>query len=473
MPVPTGFTLDQPQQAPPPSTGPKGLPAGFTLDQPAQPQAQQPQLEFRAMPEPQNVSDRLTRWSENVMNDIKYGTDITGVGTVLKKMGAHGVYNGNSQGVGDFMASLPLGLLRAFKGQNEIESGHVWQGTKDIAGGGLQAATIPGAFVAPEAGELEPGVQKGLAAAGDIASTAAGAIRKGATTVRDLPGAAWDKAAEAVSTARRIYKGSDLAQADSTLQQNLAQVDSTLQQNLRRIADNIATEKGLPDRPPVSSIRDVFDDLGANMRAQAKGIYQKLDEAGGGGRFQRFDQQIANLRSKIKQVTGVDPDLEGELTERLNHVEQARQDAFDEIRKAGVDPDLIQEANAHYKQTSALNRVTRMVRASAKGMRPEVAQGPGHTPETLTAQSLFEDANHAYDSKVLQQALGEDHAKDMLNQIDAAKLSADKMNAIHKARTAEILEKQKAAKIIAKYGLGAIGAGSAAAAGRAGWELLK
>src|SRR5262249_13445170 len=128
------------------------LPPGAELET-TQPQQAQPVGTIRAADQPTNTRDRFVKWADNVANDIKYGTDITGVGTVLKKMGAHGVYSGNSEAVGDFMASLPLGLLRNVKGQAEVAQGQIGQGTKDIAGGALQAATIPASFVAPEAAE--------------------------------------------------------------------------------------------------------------------------------------------------------------------------------------------------------------------------------------------------------------------------------------------------------------------------------
>lgn len=110
--------------------------------------------------------DSVSRWTDNVMNDIKNGTDATGVGTVLKRMGAHGVYSGNPQAVGDFMASLPLGLARATKGAAEItQEGKTWQGTKDIVGGGLQAAQIPAAFAG---GPTEAGAEAVATGAGKI-----------------------------------------------------------------------------------------------------------------------------------------------------------------------------------------------------------------------------------------------------------------------------------------------------------------
>ena len=115
-----------------------------------------------AQPQPTGWRDSVAKWADNVMNDIKYGTDITGIGTVVKKMGAHGVYNGNPEAVGDFMASLPLGLARTAKGAAEVTQ-EPWQGTKDIVGGASQAAAIPSAFM-------------GGQAAGTAAGTAAEAV---------------------------------------------------------------------------------------------------------------------------------------------------------------------------------------------------------------------------------------------------------------------------------------------------------
>jgi len=60
---------------------------------------------------------------------------------------------GVGQGAGDFMMSLPLGLLKMAKGGTEIPQGKIARGAGDIVGGGLEAATIPGGFMAPEASE--------------------------------------------------------------------------------------------------------------------------------------------------------------------------------------------------------------------------------------------------------------------------------------------------------------------------------
>jgi hypothetical protein len=145
MPLPPGATLVTPTSGPAQGTayGPPGTTPGSG------------HIEgISATPQPTGIRDRLARWAENVSNDIKFGSDTTGVGTLIKKMGAHGVYNGNSEDMADFMASLPLGMARATKGGAEItQSGKTWQGTKDIAGGALQAYTIPGLMASGPAAE--------------------------------------------------------------------------------------------------------------------------------------------------------------------------------------------------------------------------------------------------------------------------------------------------------------------------------
>src|ERR1700676_4954316 len=114
----------------------------------------------------------LKLWAQNVANDIKYGTDVTGVGTVLKKMGAHGVYMGNPAAVGDFMASLPLGLLKAGGGVADAHN-HPMQSAKDIGSGALQAATMPIAFAGPET------ASSALEGAGDVGAAGAGKVVQG------------------------------------------------------------------------------------------------------------------------------------------------------------------------------------------------------------------------------------------------------------------------------------------------------
>src|SRR5580700_7388603 len=98
----------QPQQQPTQPAGTQsasdGLASTFQqmADTDKQAQPVQTTATISAIHEPTTFLGKFGRWAENVSNDMKYGTDETGIGTVLKKMGAHGVYMGNPEAVGDF-----------------------------------------------------------------------------------------------------------------------------------------------------------------------------------------------------------------------------------------------------------------------------------------------------------------------------------------------------------------------------------
>lgn len=93
-------------------------------------------------------------WFKNASNDLKYGTDSTLAGKVLRAMGAKGTNYGVPESVGDFAGSPVLGPLRAAQGATEIpQSGKTWEGAKNLVGGALDAATIPLAFAGGPATE--------------------------------------------------------------------------------------------------------------------------------------------------------------------------------------------------------------------------------------------------------------------------------------------------------------------------------
>lgn len=161
---------------------------------------------IRATPPASGWREKTERWAQNVADDIKYGTDVTGVGTLLHKMGAHGVYNGNSQDVGDFMASLPLGVLRATKGGAEVtQEGKAWEGTKDIVGGTAQALTIPSAFMGGPAAEA--GAEATSAVAGKVfgdADKAGQLFQKVAAAAKDVDVPVTDEMYAAIKEAKEL-----------------------------------------------------------------------------------------------------------------------------------------------------------------------------------------------------------------------------------------------------------------------------
>lgn len=159
-----------------------------------------------AVPKPVGWREKTERYLQNVSDDLKYGTDVTGFGSFMKGLGAHGLYNGSPESVGDFMGSPLLGTLRAAKGGAEVtQEGKTWQGTKDIVGGTLEAAQIPAAFMGGP--ELEAGGAAASKVAGKVfgdADRAGQLFQKVAAAAKDVDVPVTDEMYKAIEEAKQL-----------------------------------------------------------------------------------------------------------------------------------------------------------------------------------------------------------------------------------------------------------------------------
>jgi hypothetical protein len=273
-------------------------------------------------------------------------------------------------------------------GMGEVaQSGKRVQGAKDAVSAGLQAATIPSAFVAPEGAEIAgQGIDAGASAASKAVNTAKGAF-------------------------------------------DVKSIQPVLQQGIRDTLAAVAKDVGV-DVPSSASIRDVAADLSTAIRAKSSELYSQLDAATGGGRFQRFSDSLSNIERGLRDSLGVDPDKYDTLLERKAEVEQAQKAALDAATAKGVDPSLISKANAAWKQQAALSDLSSSLRQSVTGLRPEIADaanGVKTTPETVNPKTLFSKINRLYDKGRLADAIGPDNAQALLQHVDGAYLTAQKI----------------------------------------------
>jgi len=403
--VPAGVTFDAPTTQPT-TVAPGGQPTA--QPQPSQSQPFKPTATVSAVPEPANMAESIERWADQVKNDLMNGSSNTKVGALLKFLGAPGLERGVSQGAAEFMGSPLLGPTRVARGAAELgQSGKRWDGTKDVVGGALDTATIPGGFIAPEGGEV----------AGSALDATATQAARAAKAVRDAASKSFD----------------------------VHSVQESLHSSLRDVFNTIARDENVSPQE-ATSIRDVAHNLSDALRGRASSIYQKLDAATG-GRFQRFSDALSNIERGMRDSLGVDPDKYEALVERKAEVEAAQKQALDEARKAGVNPELIDHATAIWKRQSALQDLGKAVRQSVKGQRPEVAKGGTATPETVSPAKLFASINRLHDKGRLAEAIGPENAARMLEAVDTAYLQAQKIA----TRNKFIKEAAKAT------GLGALG----------------
>lgn len=359
-----------------------------------------------AVHEPTTFLGKFGRWAENVSNDIKYGTDQTGIGTILKKMGAHGVYAGNPEAVGDFMASLPLGLLKSAKGTTEVSphviggpEGKTWQGLKDVVGGGLQAATIPSVFVAPEVSELSRATEG--AEAGGEGTGLVSQIRKGESVSQPGTRQAIREGTEAAAE----HTGTGASAGEDILKGNRTVVDDHLDALTKRVKDAYKT---------------VDDTVGFDLK--------------------QLRDKVATDEYNLKQLGSSDPDKTGRLIEAINENKDRITQAEDKLQQAGINP----------KGADSLNKSL----MAGKEFKKLIVKAT-NTDGAVDLDKLVEGSKALRFSKYgdrLSQFMGKDGAEKYMGDLD--KMQKLGVHAI---------KRQKAAELALRYGAPLVAGGAGAA----------
>jgi hypothetical protein len=202
-----------------------------------------------------------------------------------------------------------------------------------------------------------------------------------------------------------------------------------------------------------ASIRDAAGDMGDKVFAESKADYQALDEATN-GRFQRFRDKLEANRKKLNNLTDSDEDrqTEASILKNQKETEDAMNDAFEEAKAKGVDPKLIDRADANFKKSQALYDLDTAVKRSTTGARPGVSHPDlvAEHPETLNPKSFHKRINTMYDSGRLQDALGEEQANKLFDS------TLD-----HSGAHDKIMRNRKIGMAGMRYGGGAVGLGAA------------
>jgi hypothetical protein len=448
VPPSGGSTPRQSSAATPPSTGATTPTTMATMSAPTA---------------PTGPLDHIQQWANNVADDLRYGTNRTGIGALLKKMGAQGLSSGNSDAVADFMGSLPLGALRMIKGGAEYlnPQANPIQGVKDVTGGALQASTIPGGFVAPESGEA---IENAAGAVGDVAKSAASTTGKavGQTVSAAKKPFSLKAVADTLASAKDEVK--------AALNDNLSEIQTDWHQAVRDTLNKVADEADVEPKP-AQSLNDVAANVSAAIKAKASTLYKQLDQAIGGTRFQTSDEQLGNVKRALRNSAGIDPDADSRLVERINQLEDAKAAALDQAKSAGVDPELINQANASHRQAMALEDLNKHLRASMEGLRADAGTAATKAaPEALNPTKLSPRINRLYNTGRLQQALGGDHADELLEAAETAKQRAKDAaeTAARQTEGAQSQAERQAANVkLKRYVAGTV------LAGVPGFELLR
>lgn len=191
-----------------------------------------------------------------------------------------------------------------------------------------------------------------------------------------------------------------------------------LQAGIRQTAGRVAQEAEVV-APKTPSMYKTVEEVGDNVLDKAKDLYQTLDEATG-GKVQRFRDRLDNIRQQLNGLTGTEEDAakEASLLKAQKETEEAMQEAFAEAKTKGVDPDTLKQADQIFKQSQALYDLDTAVQRSTSGKPAGV--GTKGLPETVDPKKLAPRVTALWKSDRLQQALGEEHATDLMDYVGEA-----------------------------------------------------
>jgi hypothetical protein len=277
------------------------------------------------------------------------------------------------------------------------------------------------------------------------------------TTIAAEPAIAAEAGAEAAApktglitnvknVAKQVAQGEKIAQPQA-------------QEALRTGVRAGSTEAGVTAvQPP--SLRAIVEEPIHSLDASAKAAYRQIDAAAGTD-FKALNEKLSNTEYQIRQLTDTEEDvakeaaLEKARTATMDKIEAAKQQAIDN----GVDPKLLDKADAQFKQARALEELEAKVFKNPNVVAGNAVRG---TPETINVDSAVKALQRLQDKEEfggsrLEQALGKKGADDLLNDMYAAQRAGTKA-----------LTRQQFAVKLAKYGLPA-----AATIGGAAYELAK
>ena len=322
------------------------------------------------------------------------------------------------------MGALKFGSMSA-----AVEGLNTGNASKALDAGAVGAAT--GGVLGAAAPEIDSAIDSATSALGDASNAVGNAVGRAAGAVSDAAGNAVNKA---TGVLRNTFSTQAVKDASAATKQGLTedeanqinQAQGDFHDSIRSLMQNTAGDAGvdIPDNAS-TSLRNSVQNVADAVRAKAKGLYGQIDEALGGTRFQAFDEQIGNVRDALRNDTGVDPDKTDALNDRLADLTTARDAALDQAEENGVPRSTIRQANQAFRQSSALNDLSKALQGTVSGIRPELAQqGVNTASEVVSPDKLATRLDRLYNSGRLQQALGQDGAEDLLQSTHAAQQRA-------------------------------------------------
>lgn len=198
-------------------------------------------------------------------------------------------------------------------------------------------------------------------------------------------------AGEGAGIVKQVVKGKDVAQPAA-------------QEALSEAAGTEAT-----------SLRESLTEPIKSAESNASSLYKQIDDASGAD-FKALGKKLQATNRALRN--SVDDAEEARLTERRDNIEETVADAKAKAREAGVDPKVLDQADAEFKKMSALTDVEKKIFKNVKVVKGNAAKGSAETVDIDKAVEELQKLqdNEKYGAPRLEQAFGKQGASDLLEK---------------------------------------------------------
>lgn len=275
----------------------------------------------------------------------------------------------------------------------------------------VRTGTATGAETTAKTGDVKEGAEAGLVggAVAGVASVAGDVAGKVASKAKTLVPELWNSRSGKV-------------------------IQTSLQDGIRSVLKDAATTSEVTPAEG-AAIRNSAGTFADAVESKSKGLYQQIDDATQ-GEFTNLQKKIRNVETKLRDIAGTDDDAEEKLYNQKVALNVKLDEAVEAAKKAGVAPEVADQARASWKQSSALRDLDTQIKASTFG-------NVKNAPEVVDPNKLVGRLQKLDDSGRLSEALGEEHANNLMQRAydsakDTKRLATVKKVAATAAKTAGI-----------------------------------
>jgi hypothetical protein len=236
---------------------------------------------------------------------------------------------------------------------------------------------------------------------------------------------------------------------------------SAMHGSVNQTAQKIADELGVK-LTDTGSVRDPIRQIAEGVRAKGQSLMDEVshtfsgltgptgdvEQAGMIGDYDQIGKDIIKKQTDIQKLIGPqNMEKRAAAVKQLEQLQANQKLADNMLEQRGLSG-ARQEAARLFKQADDLDTVSKSINTKTTGLTPKMQQaGVKGTPERINGQLLGSELEKHYQSGVLQNAVGEDHAHQLISDVNTG-------GRMQRRSQAAIDTAKQAAKRAVAYGVG-------------------